>query len=437
MTSKFFPLVSLLCAGAVIPLAAAPPWVDRKPADTPATVYFRALAEADAREAAERAAINSLHAEAARYILVSIRAADREDSRTVQRGAEGVISEQYIAEFRSEIESYTDLLVSGIKTELHSEQYAGSSGRTRWRAWALGAASRQELDRERAEYPKRISAQYSSLLTSGGSLAADLRSRQAILQALDKNPLHKAVAVFDTPQGRVNLYDYIAAQISAWAGGLVLGPIPAQKARKGETLRIPIQARSPAYPSLGQLEYRVSVFRVNSTVPALTYTVTGGGDFSLPLSAAGLETAGYTVQIAPAFARVPGVEFPLEVSAINASLRVVFSGDLPENFGPAEQNRARETLRQAVRQGIQQYHLPITLGADGAYQFTVTADMQKFPALTRCALTLVFGNGNEALAQSKSQNRGDRDLNLLFGRFIREAIVNDQAFFMSVNKLFE
>ena len=209
MKRTLFPLVSLLFTGAVIPLAAAPPWVDRKPADTAETVYFRALAEADSREAAERSAINSLHAEAARYILVSIRASDTEDSRTVQRGANGAIDEQYTGEFKSEIERHTDMLVSGISTEVHSELYPGSSGR-RWRAWALGAASRQKLEAEMAEYPQRISAQYSGLITDGGSLAADIRNRQSIMKALEQKPLHKDAAYLDIPEGRVNLYSYLS-----------------------------------------------------------------------------------------------------------------------------------------------------------------------------------------------------------------------------------
>ena len=438
MTGKFFLLVSLLFTGLGLSLAAAPPWADKQPADTAETVYFRAIADnADSREAAEKSAINSLHAEAARYILVSIRASDKEDSRTVQSGVDGAVSEAFVSEFKSEIESYTDMLVSGIKTQVHSETYTGSSGRARWRAWALGAASRKELDRERAEYPKQISAQYTGLLQKGESLAADVQSRKAIMQALDKNPLHKTVAVFDAPQGQVNLYDYLVSQLNAWAGSITFAPIPGQKARKGETIHIPVKARSAQYPALGQLEYAVSVFRANSKAPAKTYTVAGGGEFSLPISTAGLAVAGYTVHIAPAFAPVPGAEFPLEVTTITASLQVDFSGGLPENFGAAEQNRARETLRQALQQGIQQYNLPITLGADGEYQFTVSASMQKLPALTRCSVTLVFGNGAQPLAQSKSRNLGDKDLNLLFGRFIREAIVNDKEFFMSLNNIFE
>ncbi|MDR2553669.1 MAG: hypothetical protein LBD31_10975 [Treponema sp.] len=285
MARKVFPWSLLLFAALRIPLAAAPFWVDKQPADTPDTVYFRALAEAEGREAAERSALNNLHAEAARYILVSIHASDREDSRTVQRGANGVINEQYVAEFKSEIESYTDMLVSGIKTEVHSEQYAGSSGRRLWRAWALGAASRQKLEAEMAAYPARISARYSGLIAESGSLAGDIRSRQSILRALETNPLHKDVAYLDLPGGRVNLYDYLSERISVLGGSVSFAPIPPQKARKGETLRLPVQVSSPLHPSPGQLEYRVTLSRLNGGAAPLAYTAAAIDTLPLPVGA--------------------------------------------------------------------------------------------------------------------------------------------------------
>jgi hypothetical protein len=246
-----------------------PQWVDRPPEDTAGTVYFQGLAEADSREAAEQSAINNLHAEAARYLLVSIRASDREDTRTVQRGANGVMDEQFVSELRSEMESHTGMLLSGIKTESYSEQQAASAGR-RWRAWALGAASRHKLEAEMAEYPAKISAQYSRLIAAGGSLSADIRNRESIMQALDKNPLHKDIAYLDIKTGRVNLYDYLSSQINTWAGSIAVAAIPGQKARKGETLRLPLAITSSLYPSAGQLEYRITISRAGGG-PAITY----------------------------------------------------------------------------------------------------------------------------------------------------------------------
>jgi hypothetical protein len=146
MTNKIVPLglVFLLYTGAAAPLAAAPPWVDRKPADTAETLYFRALAEAERREDAEQSAINNLHAEAARYMLVSVRASNSENSQTDQYGVDGEIRERYTGEFKSEIESHTGMLLSGIQTEVYSEQYAGR----RWRAALAGLGAGHGLPAE-------------------------------------------------------------------------------------------------------------------------------------------------------------------------------------------------------------------------------------------------------------------------------------------------
>jgi hypothetical protein len=269
---KLFVILSLAFLGALSWAQSPRPWwVDQKPADTPETVYFRGLAEADSREDAEKSAVNNLHAEAARYVLVSIRASDREDTRTVQRGANGAADEHFVSELRSEIESHTGAILSGIKTESYSEEQAVFSGR-RWRAWALGAASRQKLEAETAEYPAKISAQYSRLIASGGSLSADIRNHESVMRALDKNPLHKDIAWLEIKTGRVNLYDYLSSQINTWAGSIAVAPIPAQKARKGETLYLPLAITSSLYPSAGQFEYRVSLSRLAGGPPVVYNT---------------------------------------------------------------------------------------------------------------------------------------------------------------------
>jgi hypothetical protein len=283
---KLLPLLLMALCAALPQAQTRPPrpqWVDRPPADTADTVYFRSLAEADSREAAEQSAINNLHAEAARYMLVSIRASDREDTRTVQRGANDVIDEQFVSEFKSEIASHTGMLLSGIKTESYCEQQAASYGRRLWRAWALGAASRQKLEAEMAEYPAKISAQYSSLIANGGSLAADIRNRESIMYALDKNPLHKDIAYLDIKTGRVNLYDYLSSQINTWAGSIAVAPIPGQKARKGETIRLPLAVTSSLYPSAGQFEYRITLFRTGGGGPPIAYNTAAIDTSPLPV----------------------------------------------------------------------------------------------------------------------------------------------------------
>ena len=70
----------------------------------------------------------------------------------------------------------------------------------------------------------------------------------------------------------MNLYDYLSERISALGGSVAVAPIPGQKARKGETIRLPIQVSSPFYFTPGQFEYRVTLSRLNSTAPVHRYT---------------------------------------------------------------------------------------------------------------------------------------------------------------------
>ncbi|MDR2517108.1 MAG: hypothetical protein LBC88_06990 [Spirochaetaceae bacterium] len=278
---RWFMLMSVLWCAVLLEAQTRPAWVDRRPADTTETVYFRALADgAETREDAERAAINSLYAEAASTVMVSVSTSVRERAQTTQRGVNGVLGEQTTIELESATESYSAMLLSGIKTESYSEPYTGVFGRRLFRAWALGAMPRRVLEAEIAAFPEKISARYAALIAAGGSMAADIRNRESIMNALDRTPLHRDVAWLDTAEGRVNLYDYLASQIQTWAGSIAFAPIGAQRVRRGESLVIPVTVSSRLYPVLGEIAYRVHLLRLS-----------GGGGGTLVYNSTTIDTS--------------------------------------------------------------------------------------------------------------------------------------------------
>ena len=182
--------------------------------------------------------------------------------------------------------------------------------------------SKSSLERQKNQYLQGVTESYAAqmryLTEQGGGLAAAVRGRADIIRALDKNPIHRAIAWLDIPEGRVNLYDYLASQINGWTGSLVFAPIPDQKAPRGGRVNTAVKVSSPLYAApLGQLEYSVRIFLPQGTA-VLAYTVTGGGNLVLSLPPAELATGKYRVRVEPVFAGIsrtlPGAEFFLEVT---------------------------------------------------------------------------------------------------------------------------
>jgi hypothetical protein len=169
---------------------------------------------------------------------------------------------------------FSEMAVSNITIDQEFPQPRQPDGKYKTLLSCL--MSQSSLEKQKDQYLRAIVESYAAQLRHsaerGGGLAADVRSWQAVMQTLEKNPMHKAVAYLDIAQGRVNLYDYLAERISALGGGIAFAPIPAQKARRGETITIPIQVSSPLYSQAGQLEYRVSLSRLQGKEAPRVYT---------------------------------------------------------------------------------------------------------------------------------------------------------------------
>jgi hypothetical protein len=174
----------------------------------------------------------------------------------------------------SDTRIFSEIMISDITIDREFPLPRQPDGR--YKIIVSSLMSKSGLEDQKDRYTRGLVESYAARMRQsaepGGGLAVDVRSWQGIMESLEKNPLHKAIAYLDTAQGRVNLYDYLAGRISAAGGSIAFAPIPAQKARRGETIHIPIQVSSPLYASPGRLEYGISLSRMNGGEPPYRFS---------------------------------------------------------------------------------------------------------------------------------------------------------------------
>jgi hypothetical protein len=182
---------------------------------------------------------------------------------------------------------FSEMMVSGITIDREFPLPRQPDGKYKMILSCL--MSQSDLKNQGDQYLRTVVESYAAQLRHsterGGGLAADIRTWQSIMHTLEQNPMHKAIAYLDLPQGRVNLHDYLTERISALAGSIVFAPIPAQKVRKGKTILIPIDVSSPLYAAPGQFECSVSLSRLQSGESTRRYTSAAVDTSLLPVGA--------------------------------------------------------------------------------------------------------------------------------------------------------
>jgi hypothetical protein len=314
---KIFFCVYLISAGFTVFAQQRPGWIETTP-ESSIFLFFTGMGEAANEAAARNAAERAGFAAVARTYANLIQGEMLDRSLYVEEAGR-VISDMTV--FDDKTNSYTNAIVSDVKiVEYHTER-----GRT-YKVWVLCSVSRQKAEQDIRDFAKNISDPYAPLLAQRqDTLAAELLSLTGIVKALAANPLHRAAAYYDSPEGRAGLYDYCLQRINTLADSVLFNPLESVTAEKGEVLNIPVRLSSSLNSRIGNLPCGVVVSDGgNPGLPEGVYTLGADNSFLLQIPTEGLEAGRYTARIelrmnavAPSITRNPQTGFSFEVKPLN------------------------------------------------------------------------------------------------------------------------
>jgi hypothetical protein len=386
-------LANVLCMAASLAAQSPgkPDWTIRKPRDTAETSYFTSIVDEFTREdEALRSAVNNVNNAVANSIIVYIRSSVRERSRNTETEAAFSIN--------IETDSYTDIILSGIKIETYSERYSSRENRQRYRAWALAAVSKAQAEENRRAYVESVAKRYVlDPAVEGDNLSGALSAYGGVYRALEQNPLHRNIAVYGDGQ---SLFEYCRFKITEITDSIAFEDIPPQSMQKGGETALPVRLSSPFFARTGPLECTVTIQGGNRAVPGGAYTAGGDNAFLLRVPASGLEAGNYTVNLELAMSglpvtRKPKTSFPLEVRPASADIR--FEG---ETLTGTEER----ALTRAVQEALQNYQVPLMAGYEFWVRFTMQGSREPVigAELLICGISVSLQSAGSVLYQSAS-----------------------------------
>jgi hypothetical protein len=416
----------------------APSWKDNPPRSQE-ELFFVGLSRSfgTAAEARNNARENAF-TQIMRFYGEFIRSSAVERSSVSGSSAETIAA---LVDREEEIMNFAQAVVSQVGTDgYYTEIYLNSQNREEYIAYALCQIPRQKAEQDIADFAKNTSERYNNLLAAPSSFRAAVLAYGETLTALEQNPLHRTVAYYDSPAGRVNLYEYLGLQLNTLADGISFAPLPSAAVEKGDTLDTTVRILAPL--SAAGLDCTVNIYGMNNPSPMAKYTAGNDSSFLLRLISSRLEPGRYVVQLelplnelSQRIRRNPSETFSLEIRPMTAVVDFIITGDVP-GIGDPE----KTALFQGIQQGIQNYGVPVSLNPDGSGPgvFTVALNLRiqdpVGPAnrsFVICDASIAFSRGGLIL-ESASRRISEIDtLNMV--NQTRRFIAENQEFFRNIS----
>jgi len=348
--------------------------------------------------------------------------------------------------YEEEIASFAQGIVSQVGADRYfTEVYLGEKNREEYLVYVLCQIPRQKAEEDIRNFAKNTSERYANLLSAQDDLYSVIRTYGDMLEALENNPLHRAVAYYDSPGGRVQLYNYLYQQLGAIASSVSFVPLPDMSVQKTDVIDTSVQLNSARVRNLGPLECTAAVYGMNNPSPTVVYTINAGSSFPLKILTQKLNPGRYTVRLELLLNRVsrhvstnPVGGFSFEVFPAAAEI---------EYRGTDLSNEEKETLLRSVQQGLQNNLVPVRLGASSVetrnrYGFVVTVNAAK-PSVAPSAdlvqyeVTLSFVCNGTVIKQSETKRIPEINRNYAFNNPIAAFIRNNEVFFRGVKESLE
>jgi hypothetical protein len=375
-----------------------PHWIQQTP-ESAEFLYFTGMAEAAGEPEARTAAVRNGFAAAAGFYGNLIQSETIDHSAFIEDMGRTIAD---ATTYNDKTNSYTNAVISEVQAvEYYTETYRAPNTRISYKVWALCRVSRQKAEEDRANFAKDISGKYTPLLTAPyDTLSAVLHAYSAVISALDQNPLHRAVAYHDGPDGKTGLYEYARIRINELAGEVRFDELPAAAVQRGRPFTGTIRLSAGRFSETGAVPCRIVITGNNGTMPPAEYPLGRDNTFTLEIPTARLEAGSYTVRLelllsaaAPGLRRNPTGAFTLEVRPALAEVR--FGG---ETLSGEEQRM----FTQAVQAALQKYRVPLLAGYEFLVTFTTRTQTEPVTGtgLLICNVSVSLSSAGSVLFQS-------------------------------------
>jgi len=211
-----------------------------------------------------------------------------------------VVSEEAINRFAQNV-------ISEVETRAYyTETYLNGDNKEEYVVYTLHRINRQKAESEIANFAKNISERYTAAFSQWKTLKAALEGYALVVKSLERNPLHRIMAYYETPAGRAGLYEYALVKIGELAGGLSVEAVPSRTIQETETLTTPVKLISSVMPATGLLDCQAVIYGVNgagnaggagSGAGAITYPFNSAGDNPYNLQIRNIKPGTYNVTI--------------------------------------------------------------------------------------------------------------------------------------------
>jgi hypothetical protein len=385
-----------------------PVWVDTIPKSDTELFFVGTSLMLDTVAQSRDAARENAFTQIVKYYGQYIKATGIE--RSSLSGSSDEILTPYI-EREDEITRFAETIVSQVgANNYYTEVYINAKNKEEYIVYVLCQISRNRAERDIDNFARNISERYGNLIRTQSTLVTALTVYADTANALRNNPLHRAVAFYDSPGGSVGLYDYCTAQISAIANSVSFAPVLQSSVQKGESFNTTVRLASSLFKNLGAPRCRVTIAGNNNTAPSALYTVGQDSSFSLVIHTEKLETGKYNVQLelllsetTSAVRQNPSLGFSLEVTPGTAVVEITGA-----NLSETE----KSTLIQGVQQGLQNNAVTLQIVPQKAQStFSIILNIKTQPpspplntVLVLCDVSIAFKRNGTVIIQSETKH---------------------------------
>jgi len=164
-----------------------------------------------------------------------------------------------------ELRTFAQNVVSEVATkEYYTEKYLNSNNKEEYIVYTLHQINRKKAEDEITNFAKNISSRYTAAFSQWKTLKAALEGYTLVVKSLEKNPLHRIVAYYETPKGKAGLYEYAKVQINELANSVSVEPIPARSIQETDTLTTPVKLRSSVISTTGLLDCKAIIYGISN-----------------------------------------------------------------------------------------------------------------------------------------------------------------------------
>jgi len=154
-----------------------------------------------------------------------------------------------------ELRTFAQNVVSEVATkEYYTEKYLNNANKEEYIVYTLHQVNRKKADDEISNFARNISSRYTAAFSQWKTLKSALEGYTLVVKSLEKNPLHRMVAYYETPGGKAGLYEYAKVQINELAGSVSIETIPTRSIQETETLITIIKPLSSIIQTTGLLD---------------------------------------------------------------------------------------------------------------------------------------------------------------------------------------